>query len=97
MIPRAQPERLTFEDGATGLVDFSGERWSGDMASLADPDDFEQVFIQPQIGTVVWPNGAEIVCGGSIRESATGFRSPDKLGTKGPSATNRPQDCLRGE
>jgi Protein of unknown function (DUF2442) len=51
---------LTFEDGATGLVDFSGEHWTGDMASLADPDYFEQVAIQPRIGTVVWPNGVEM-------------------------------------
>jgi hypothetical protein len=48
---------LSFDDGTTGVVDFSGERWSGDMASLADPDYFVQVAIQPQSGTVVWPNG----------------------------------------
>lgn len=48
---------LTFEDGATGVVDFCGERWSGDMESLADPDYFAPVAIQPRSGTVVWPNG----------------------------------------
>jgi hypothetical protein len=51
---------LTFQDGTTGVVDFSGERWSGVLASLADLDYFALVAIQPRSGTLVWPNGVEM-------------------------------------
>ena len=52
--------RLTFQDGTTGVADLSGEQWNGVFAPLADPDYFAQVSVDPEMGTVVWPNGADM-------------------------------------
>jgi hypothetical protein len=52
--------RLTFEDGAEGEVDLSSWRWSGVFEPLADPDYFRRVTLDEQLGTIVWPNGADI-------------------------------------
>jgi hypothetical protein len=52
--------RLRFDDGATGVIDFSGEAWSGVFGPLADPDFFDRVKLDKELGTIVWPNGADI-------------------------------------
>jgi hypothetical protein len=49
---------IRFEDGVQGEVDFSGMRWSGVFAPLEDPDYFARV--QLGLGTIVWPNDADI-------------------------------------
>jgi hypothetical protein len=51
---------LSFDDGSSGEVDFSGEDWSGVFAPLADPEYFARVQLDEQLGTIVWPNGADI-------------------------------------
>lgn len=51
---------LTFEDGAEGHVDLSSWRWSGVFEPLADPDYFRQVRLDEELGTIVWPNGADL-------------------------------------
>jgi hypothetical protein len=52
--------RLSFEDGAEGDVDLSIWRWRGVFEPLADPDYFRQVRLDEELGTIVWPNGADI-------------------------------------
>lgn len=52
--------RLTFEDGATGEIDLSHWEWRGVFAPLADPEFFAQATVESELGTVVWPNGADI-------------------------------------
>ncbi len=52
--------RLRFEDGAEGDVDLSSWRWRGIFEPLADPDYFGQVSLDEELGTIVWPNGADI-------------------------------------
>lgn len=52
--------RLLFEDGASGELDFSNEEWRGVFAPLADPDYFRRVELDEELGTIVWPNGADI-------------------------------------
>jgi hypothetical protein len=52
--------RLQFEDGASGEVDLSSEEWGGIFAPLADPSYFESVRVDEELGTIVWPNGADI-------------------------------------
>ena len=52
--------RLTFEDGAEGDVDLSSWRWRGVFEPLADPSYFRQVTLDEELGTIVWPNGADI-------------------------------------
>jgi hypothetical protein len=52
--------RLRFEDGASGELDLSREEWKGVFAPLADPDYFKKVELDEELGTIVWPNGADI-------------------------------------
>ena len=51
---------LTFSDGTVGVVDFSVEDWTGIFTPLADPAYFASVSVDPEMGTVVWPNGADM-------------------------------------
>ena len=51
---------LEFEDGAKGEIDFSTREWRGVFAPLADQARFEQVELDKQLGTIVWPNGADM-------------------------------------
>jgi hypothetical protein len=52
--------RLVFEDGTEGEVDFSGCKWHGVFEPLADQAYFRQVELDRELGTIVWPNGADI-------------------------------------
>ncbi len=51
--------RLHFDDGAIGELDFSTEEWRGVFAPLNDPAYFSKVKLDEQLGTIVWPNGAD--------------------------------------
>lgn len=52
--------RLSFEDGTNGEVDLSDWEWRGVFEPLADPDYFGRVELDRELGTIVWPNGADI-------------------------------------
>jgi hypothetical protein len=53
--------RRTFSDGLAGDVDASHVRaWGGVLALLRDPDAFAQVRVDPEIGTITWPGGADL-------------------------------------
>jgi Protein of unknown function (DUF2442) len=52
--------RLTFGDGVVGDIDFSHHDWSGVFEPLADPACFAQVYVDPEIRTLVWPNGLDM-------------------------------------
>jgi Protein of unknown function (DUF2442) len=51
---------LRFEDGTQGELDFSAESWRGVFAPLEDPEYFARVEVDDEIGTIVWPNGADV-------------------------------------
>jgi hypothetical protein len=51
---------LTFEDGSEGELDLSGWRWHGVFEPLEDPDYFGKVRLDEELGTIVWPNGADM-------------------------------------
>jgi hypothetical protein len=52
---------LCFEDGIEGTVDlFEHIHFSRVLAPLADQNYFAQVRVNPEIGTICWPNGADI-------------------------------------
>lgn len=51
---------LGFDDGSSGEVDFSDEDWRGVLTPLADPQYFSAVELDEELGTIVWPNGADI-------------------------------------
>jgi hypothetical protein len=52
--------RLTFEDGTVGDVAFADHEWRGVFEPLADQAFFAQVRVDPELGTIVWPNGADM-------------------------------------
>lgn len=49
---------LTFADGTNGTVDLAGDivGRGGDFASLEDPAYFRRVKVNPELGTIQWPN-----------------------------------------
>lgn len=55
--------RLTFADGLVGDVDLA-ERFVGRVGPMFEPlrdaDYFARVSVDEELGTVVWPNGADL-------------------------------------
>lgn len=52
--------RLGFRDGSSRDVDLAGELRGHVFEPLADPEFFAQVRADDELGTVVWPNGADL-------------------------------------
>lgn len=52
--------RLSFSDDSSREVDLTGELHGPIFEPLADPDFFAKVRVDPELGTVVWPNGADL-------------------------------------
>ena len=67
MIPRVIDARhagafriwLRFADGLTGEIDLERELWGPVFLPLTDPIEFGKVRLEPELGTIVWPNGAD--------------------------------------
>ncbi len=51
--------RIECSDGLVGELDCSFLLASGLGAELRDPDCFRQVRVDPELRTVVWPNGLD--------------------------------------
>jgi len=51
---------LTFDDGTHRRLDLAGELWGEVFEPLRDPAFFAQVRVDSELGTVVWPNGADL-------------------------------------
>ena len=52
---------LRFEDGVEGEVDLAELiEFKGVFAPLADPGELARVIVDPELGTVRWPNGADL-------------------------------------
>jgi hypothetical protein len=52
---------LRFEDGVEGVVDLAPHlSFRGVFEPLRDPEYFAQVRVDADLGTVVWPNGADL-------------------------------------
>jgi hypothetical protein len=51
--------RVTFEDEKTRLIDFSEILFGELFAPLRDMQEFKKVSIDPEVHTIVWPNGAD--------------------------------------
>ena len=50
-----------FEDGVTGDLDLSTViRFDGVFAPLKDPMRFRELRVHPELGTIYWPNGADL-------------------------------------
>ena len=52
--------RLTFQDGTVGDVDFAERDWRGVFEPLRDPAYFARVAVDPDAGTIAWPNGLDM-------------------------------------
>jgi hypothetical protein len=52
--------RLLFDDGTAGDVDFSSRTWNGVFEPLRDPRYFAKVTVDPELATIVWPNGLDL-------------------------------------
>ena len=52
---------LRFEDGVDGEVDLGGlVEFKGVFESLQDPEEVSKVRVDPETGTICWPNGADL-------------------------------------
>ena len=51
---------LRFHDGLEDSVDLSSELWGPMVEPLRNPELFDQVMVDPELETVVWPNGADL-------------------------------------
>lgn len=67
---------LRFDDGPAGELDLATIlRFEGVFAALRDPAVFGRVRVDPEIGTVVWPNGADL-CPDVLHARLTGQPHP---------------------
>ena len=51
--------RLTFSDGKVGNIDLASELWGEVFEPLRDLKLFKSFKVDNELGTVVWPNGAD--------------------------------------
>ena len=52
---------LRFEDGVHGEIDLGRLiRFRGVFASLKNEHEFARVRVDPELGTITWPNGADL-------------------------------------
>ena len=52
---------IRFDDGVSGEVDLAALiTFEGVFASLRDTERFSELRVAPDLGTICWPNGADI-------------------------------------
>ena len=52
--------RLSFDDGTVGEVDLAERDWRGVLERLRDPAYFSRVRVDPEMGTIAWPDGVDL-------------------------------------
>lgn len=52
--------RIAFSDGSSRDVDLAGQLRGPVFEPLTDPEFFSKVRVDDELGTVVWPNGADL-------------------------------------
>jgi len=50
---------LSFADGTSGAVDLESELWGEMFESLKDKKEFAAFYVDSELNTLVWPNGAD--------------------------------------
>ncbi len=50
---------LRFADGIEGVVDLRNELWGEIFQPLKDVKQFAELKMDEELGTIVWPNGAD--------------------------------------
>lgn len=51
---------VAFNDGTEGMVDFAGQLKGPIFAPLCDKSFFSKASVDPELATIVWPNGADL-------------------------------------
>ncbi|GJM22855.1 MAG: molybdopterin-guanine dinucleotide biosynthesis protein MobA [Planctomycetota bacterium] len=51
---------LTYDDGARGVIDLESELWGEVFEPLKDLAVFPTFELSEELGTLVWPNGADL-------------------------------------
>jgi hypothetical protein len=51
---------LWFDDGSEREVDLADELWGPMAEPLRDPELFRRVRVDPELRTIVWPNGFDM-------------------------------------
>ncbi|MFM1841898.1 MAG: hypothetical protein RLZZ490_634 [Cyanobacteriota bacterium] len=52
---------LRFEENQEGIVDIQQQiQFTGIFEPLKDPEYFAKVKVNPELGTIQWPNGADL-------------------------------------
>ncbi|HEY2776252.1 MAG TPA: DUF2442 domain-containing protein [Candidatus Binatia bacterium] len=51
---------LAFDDGTRGEIDLEAELWGEMFEPLRDPKAFREFRLDPELHTIVWPNGADL-------------------------------------
>ena len=51
---------VAFDDGTEGQVDFKGQLQGPIFEPLKDEEFFSKVTVDPELETIVWPNGADL-------------------------------------
>lgn len=60
-VPRPHILRVTFDDGLVRELEFISKDNAGTVfEEFEDPKFFERVRVNPENGTVVWPNGVDL-------------------------------------
>ena len=52
--------RVRFDDGSERVINFEPVLYGPLFGALRDPIVFRQVKLNPAVGTLVWPNGADV-------------------------------------
>jgi hypothetical protein len=52
--------RIAFSDGSSRDVDLEPELWGPMFEPLRDSEEFREVAVDADLGTIVWPNGADL-------------------------------------
>lgn len=52
--------KVTFNDGTVRWIDVASVLWGPMFEPLRDPQLFAAVRVDAELGTVVWPNGADL-------------------------------------
>ena len=50
---------VQFSDDTSGEIDLADDLWGEVFEPLKDPDEFSSLSVDPELGTLVWPNGAD--------------------------------------
>lgn len=52
--------KITFADGASGVIDLTDELWGEVFAPLKDLETFKSFRVDDELSTIVWPTGADL-------------------------------------